>query len=377
MAETLHLAPPPTRKPRRALKRFLGLSALLSAALCGLGFWLFAGRMVLPRGILDGTLLPVVSPMTARAVEVLASEGEMVRAGQTLIRLDSAAYRQQETWARPLAARSAARPPGMERTADRAASAQAAEEYITRRLALARHEEESARRLVEEKAMEHARTELRMRELDARDAARQDRENARQTETAARRGKDEAKAAFETASRARAAIEGELARARREMEAARHSSAGEPAPVSAGSAAAMEDPTVIRAPDDGRVVGSVAPGRMLPRGETVLRLAPAKNAELWVVLAVDENRAAALEPGQFCLVRPMDMPDTALPGEVASLSAASPSSPGTGKFNVRVRLSDVPAALAAQLPGKPALVTVWRRAVPGMRRLMPLLARLS
>lgn len=352
----------------------LGLPLLPLLGACAVAFWLLSGRMPLPRGMLDAALFPVVAPMTGRVAEVMAPEGTPTRAGRPLIRLESDAYMRHESRARAHVAGLPRRAPTIEDAAERAAAAQAAEEHIVRRLAMVLHEEESNRRRMEEKTLEHARAALRMRTLNIQGASASARKDAQQAEAQARRRREEAKAAFEGASRGRAAVEAELARARREMAASRQSG---PAPTaSQGSSAALEDPAVIRAPRDGRVVGGVAPGQMVTRGETVLRLASAaEDGEIWVVLMADPAQAAALRIGQLCLARPTEMPGAVFLGEVRNLPAAP--LPDAARIPVRIRLSDVPRDAAARLPGSPAEVTVWRRAVPGMRHLRPLLALLS
>ena len=348
---------------------FLALLILLGCAL----IWFWLGR-VEGEAVLEGQILPISSAMTARVTEVLANDGQTVRAGQPLLRLDGSGYRQQEADARALVR--GAYIPTMEETAERVAAAQAAEEYTVRRVALARHEEEVQRRLLEQRAQEHARAQLRMRDMDARGVAlnSKQRQDAQYAEGQARQQWEAARAAQEAASRSRAAIDGELRRARADVERAR--AAGAMPSPSRGTAvlAGPSDPTLVIAPQDGRLMGKLPPpGTLLARGETVATLVPGSNAGLWVVASLPAKDALRARPGQLSFVLPQGMDGVALLAEVEDMTAGN--SPNQERLPVRLRLLDerIPS-FSGSLQGRPAKVVIWSNALPGMRMVAPLLA---
>lgn len=363
MSDPLVLPMPPRRKTSVPSQAKLLLALVVCAAVVA-GWWLYSGRVVTQQGELEGVLVPIPAPMTATVVEVLVPEGALVRTGEPLARLDNGSYKRQEAEARAMVR--GVRPPralAMEDASARVADAQAAEEYIVRRVALARHEEAASRQLMERSVMEHVQAELRMRGLEAGRAPATTTETARKAEAQARQRKETAQAAFETASRSRAAVENELMQVRRELEKARSGQAAtatrEPSP--------MDDPSVLRAPQDGRVVGSLAQGQMLARGETVLRLAPATPSHLWALVWVPAALNAQLRPGMLSVVRPEGLAVT-LMGLVDTVENPGGQPMANRDFlPVRIRISDtVPGELAAQLPGRGVRAEIWTRDAPGL-----------
>ena len=374
---TLHMPPPKKRLPCpwRGLRWLMALALI---TLVAAGAWMYTGRTEV-RGTVEGHYLPIAPLMTARVAEVLATEGQMVKSGQVLLRLDGGAYARQEADARALVR--GARMPTLEETAERVAAAQAAEEYSVRRVALARHEEEAQRQLLEHRAHEHARAQLRMRDLDARGGpvTAKARQEAQQAESQARRHWEQARSTHESASRTRAVVEGELHRVRAEMDRARQGRGPVPVaaalPPSAPSASfGTGDPTLITAPQSGKLLGRLPqPGHMLARGEAVLHLIPGNNAALWVTAEVPPSAAKALRVGQWSLIRPQGQ-STALMAVVDDIQPlADPNAP----VALRLRLEDEKAAaLSAQITGNPATVIVWSNSLPGLQHMLPFLSPL-
>lgn len=383
----LHMPPP--RTPRRRFPRAV-LGLLLATLPCiALGaalFWFYNGKSTMPQGVLEGTRLPIIAPLTAQVSEFLVTDGQYVHAGQPLARLDNAAYRRQETEARALVRHALPHRPDMGETARRVAAAQAAEEYTVRRVALARHEEEDKRLLLEQRVMEHVQAELRLRNLDARSgghAPETPRAAAVRGETQARQKKDLAKAEYEAASRTRAAVEAELRRTRQEVENARTARSPSPSAGEDATVAAVADPTVLSTPADGRVVGVLAAGQQVQRGASVLYLIPAAQHELWASVNVAPRQAAALRPGQFCQLRPAALQDATLTGEVHTVPPLPTDDTNAATVPVRIRLLPPEAPLPplapellASLPGRAVQITVWTRDIPGLRACTPLLSRL-
>lgn len=380
----LQMPAPKAHKPSRTPRFLLFLVALLLLA-GSAGAWLYTGKMETSADI-HGDYLPITPLMTARVTEVLVKEGQMVRAGQPLARLDNAALNRMEADARALVRGTR---PSMEDTADRVASAQAAEEYTVRRVALARHEEETLRRQVEQRTQDHARAQLHMRSLDAKGTpmTAQSRREAQQAEAQAQSQREAAHDAFEYASRARAAVEGELRKVKQESERARalgHAASssssgafGSSGSLAAGNFASAADPTVITAPQDGRIIGTMpALGQMLARGETVLRLAPGGNAALWGVAHVNQELASKIRAGQMCFVLPQHAGNSLLVGEVEEVAGIETDPTRHDVVPLRIRINDSNAAgLSAQVTGRPARVIIWGNSLPGMRQAVPLLVR--
>lgn len=390
MSENLVLQmPEPTPpKPARAPRFLLFLLALLIIAGCAAG-WIYMGK-VETSAQMEGQYVPIAPLMTAKVTEVLVTDGQMVRAGQPLARLDNAGLSRMESDARALVRGTRN---SMEDTAERVAAAQAAEEYTVRRVALARHEEETLRREVERRAHDHARAQLHMRNLDAKGTpmTAQVRREAQQAEVQARSHWEAATDAFESSSRARAAVEGELRRAKQEAEKMRaagngrlpsHSLNAPAVQYSAGASAAgtmasASDPSVITAPQDGRVLGKMPePGQLLARGETVLRLAPGGSSALWGIARISQEVSAKVRPGQICFVLPGHASHTVLVGEVEEVAGIETDPTRHDVVPVRIRVTDDAAGkFSAQLAGQPARVIIWGNALPGMGMAAPWLAR--
>lgn len=361
--------------------------ALVFAGLCALAYWLLSGRVEARTAQLEGALVAVIAPITAHVSEVAAPEGTLVAQGQVIARLEADNWRIFEAEARALLPRM----PSPQEGAARVAAAQSAEENITQRFALARHEETARQRIHEQAVLEHVRSELHMRGLDAgtRAISAQAREQAHHAETVARQRMEQARDAFEHASRGRVAVEQELRRLRYEWENARargptgpNGTTGTTGPTGTDSAIAPQaqrDPTLLRAPSAGRIVGSLAPGQLLVRGESALALAPADGAQIWVTAQVRRDQASALRPGLPCLVRAEGL-DTLLYGTLHDLPAvesATTSSVGSAGIavpliRVRIRLLHIPSdSIAAHLPGRSAQVTIWARELPWLALLLP------
>lgn len=381
MSDPLILSIPPVRRKNRCRQVAL-LLALLPVALCALAYWLLTGRVETRQGVLQGEWIRITAPMTTQVLEVLVRQDQEVRQGQPLVRLEVTGYRKQEAEARALLS-GLVRAHSMEDAASRVAAAKAAEEYIVRRVALARHEEAARHKTMEQRVMEHVQAELRMRDLDtaqSASASAQTRTTARNAELHARQRKETAKDAFEAASRTRAAVEGELQRLRYELDVARSQrglSSDPPRQGQGSTVPPMSDPTVITAPRDGRIASPPPDvGQILALGETALLLAPADGSGVWATAFVTPDQAAAIHPGQYAVLRPEGLPQVVLRGEVQNIlapqiapapSTATASPPLTP---LRFRLLDTPEdALAAQLPGRTVHIEIWTRTIPGLREI--------
>ncbi|MDR2818952.1 MAG: hypothetical protein LBB60_00230 [Desulfovibrio sp.] len=113
------------------------------------------------------------------------------------------------------------RPSGASSITARLKSAQKAEREVVLLLGQARKDEEARRALHEERVTEHVRAQLALRGFDARGRAgtvgKEQYDKAVREEQATRKRKDDAAAAFERASRMRAALDRELTRINNEQ----------------------------------------------------------------------------------------------------------------------------------------------------------------
>ena len=222
MPEPIYLQMPeaPLKKHGRQFMRLLPIWALVFLAAGG-WWWVEAGRVTSTWAMLDGMVYAVSSEFPARVDAVTVREGDRVKKGQVVARLNVSDYASRMAEAgREVAGLRVMGPPSMEETSARLKQAQNSEQEMTHRIALARHEEDLKQKNREERVAEHVRAQLALRTLDsqggehavgsARYAA------ARQTEMQTRLAKERAIVEFEQVSLVRAAMDQELARVRDE-----------------------------------------------------------------------------------------------------------------------------------------------------------------
>ena len=334
MPEPIYLQMPQARLKKHG-RMFLRLLPLWAVAclVAGGWWWIEAGRITSTWAMLDGMVYAVSSEFPAKVESVAVREGDRVKKGQVLARLDARAYagRVGEAGREAAGLRAMAGPPSIEETAARLKQAQDSEQEMVRRIALARHDEDLKQKAREERVAEHVRAQLALRTLDsqggeravgsARYAA------AKQAEAQTRLAKERAIVEFEQVSLVRAAIDQELARVR--AEALRYkqlASSNRYAPkyVAGALGAAMNAVPQnavdgnLYAPQDGRILRGIAmPGQSVQRGEPVVLLLPeGKEAQksFWLLAFFTQDAANALKPGQKCAITLKN--DTRLEGRV-------------------------------------------------------------
>ena len=334
MPEPIYLQMPEPRlkKHGRMFLRLLPLWVIGCLVAAG-WWWIESGRVTSTWAMLDGMVYAVSSEFPAKVESVAVREGDRVKKGQVLARLDARAYagRVGEAGREAAALRAMAGPPSIEETAARLKQAQDSEQEMVRRIALARHDEDLKQKAREERVAEHVRAQLALRTLDsqggeravgsARYAA------AKQAEAQTRLAKERAIVEFEQVSLVRAAIDQELARVR--AEALRYkqlASSNRYAPkyVAGALGAAMNAVPQnavdgnLYAPQDGRILRGIAmPGQSVQRGEPVVLLLPeGKEAQksFWLLAFFTQDAANALKPGQKCAITLKN--DTRLEGRV-------------------------------------------------------------
>lgn len=334
MPEPIYLQMPEPRlkKHGRMFLRLLPLWVIGCLVAAG-WWWIESGRVTSTWAMLDGMVYAVSSEFPAKVESVAVREGDRVKKGQVLARLDARAYagRVSEAGREAAGLRAMAGPPSIEETAARLKQAQDSEQEMVRRIALARHDEDLKQKAREVRVAEHVRAQLALRTLDsqggeravgsARYAA------AKQAEAQTRLAKERAIVEFEQVSLVRAAIDQELARVR--AEALRYkqlASSNRYAPkyVAGALGAAMNAVPQnavdgnLYAPQDGRILRGIAmPGQSVQRGEPVVLLLPeGKEAQksFWLLAFFTQDAANALKPGQKCAITLKN--DTRLEGRV-------------------------------------------------------------
>ena len=365
MTETLSLqmAEPPAKRPRHRRNLLAALLLVPLTALIAALVWFMLGRTALPQGRVETALAPVVAPITAKVLEVYARDGDTVTAGQALARLDTAAFSRYFAEAQTLVRRA------MLVQAQRAQAQQAEqanawrerESALVHQLAQARFEEDGARQLLEQAALEQTRAILRRREADMTsgpDAPRL-RAQALQAEQAANLRKNEASLQFERASHARASLEQEIRRMRQDGPTA------PPLPQlpsqPSGPAEAVIDATV-RAPVAGVLRGSLHVGQTLGGEQTSLFVAPDSN---WLVIAaLPAEHVGKARVGDVCSITLPSPADSTVWGVIDALSpgALGPNpAPGQATFapvpEAAPALRAVTGTPGKPLAGAPALTT--------------------
>ena len=328
----LQMPEPRLKKHGRMFLRLLPLWVIGCLVAAG-WWWIESGRVTSTWAMLDGMVYAVSSEFPAKVESVAVREGDRVKKGQVLARLDAKAYagRVGEAGREAAALRAMAGPPSIEETAARLKQAQDSEQEMVRRIALARHDEDIKQKAREERVAEHVRAQLALRTLDSQGGERavgSARYAAtKQAEAQTRLAKERAIVEFEQVSLVRAAIDQELARVR--AEALRYkqlASSNRYAPkyVAGALGAAMNAVPQnavdgnLYAPQDGRILRGIAmPGQSVQRGEPVVLLLPeGKEAQksFWLLAFFTQDAANALKPGQKCAITLKN--DTRLEGRV-------------------------------------------------------------
>lgn len=343
--------PMPPRKRRPLLRGWRGavlLLFILAAILAGcFSWWLSQGKISSYYARVDSIVYTVQSEITARLNEIYVYQGQDVVVGQPLAQL---AVAQEST--PPVPASQTA----ISEISTRLNTTQETEKSISARLAKARTEEETLRKAHQDRVTEHVSALLALRSVSPGHPSYQ---YASQAEEAARARMDAAREQFENVSKARAAMEVELARIRYEMQ--RKKQRGQktepkvpPQPV----AAAAPPPSYLYAPLNGRIVGiNGAPGQTVQKGQQLFLILPpdnGQNGESWIQAWFPLSTQRLLKAGQQANIK---IGSRHLFGRVVAV-ATEPQYLPTGSSGqqyaqyIPVQISvDDPAQLAHVAPG--------------------------
>ncbi len=285
--------PPPQVKARK--KRFIPFLCIL-LILIALPAWLYFTAIISKDSTLSPNLITINSPVSSPLAEVLAQPASLVQKGQTLARIDLSGYQQNLAHAMALTRGTFGTAPSSAETAQRVATAQAAEADTVNRIAMARHEETTQRLRIEQLSVDHARALLQLRGMEATQSKKY--LAAQQKELQYRQQLQNAKAAFDVASRSRAAIEGELYKIREGR-----LRAGQNAPAySLNTAAPLNVPDTIIAPQDGYIIGNVPTvGQTVAQNSTLFTLLAA-SPRFYITAQVPTQQAQKFTPDTFTFI---------------------------------------------------------------------------
>ena len=352
-------------------------AGLLVALVALASWWLASGRISSLHAQVDGNVFMVTPQVSGTLAEISVAEGDHVRAGQAVGRVDVSGYDRHVRQAGQEIA--ALRMPGMEEMAGRVRQAQEAERDMVSRLAQARHEEEIKQRVRDEAVMAHVQAQLAMRGMQPQSNGKLGNRyaEAQRAEQAARQRMEQAKADFENVSRVRAAISGELQRVRDEIMMAKQLAARQRfAPYREGAVSTPRSyparmpaaDGTLYAPADGIIVKSrVATGQLVQSGDAVLLLAPDQSGDasgLWAVAYYPLEYRSRIHVGHAATVRTKNG-GSSVSGVVTEVGQpqAMPGSFGAGQvLPVRISLAAIPEGL---MPGDLADCTVKTRSILG------------
>ena len=311
-----------TGKKAHLALRLLPVWVLLCCA-AGLYWWIMAGRVVSSWAMLDAIVYPITSDFAARVKSVEVREGDSVREGQIIARLDVRdIVREFQAARRDVSGLRVMLPyPDMKDAANRLRQVQESEQDLTRRIAAARHEESVKKQEREDLVAKHVQVQLALRALENQGGAPvvgQTRyEAAKEAEARARSAMERAKEDFEKASLIRAAMDQEMSRLREESlhykRLFSRTRYGTPNytrdainSTKEGSQSVQEPDGNLYAPRDGLILQTpVMSGQMVHADEPVALLLPHGNAAstvYWVLAYFTFDVGAGIKPGQKCTI---------------------------------------------------------------------------
>lgn len=338
--------PPEPRKRRPFFRSWRGAALgvfLLAVILAGcFSWWLSQGKISSAYGRVDAVVYTVEPEQTARVEQILVQQGEDVRTGQPLARVDAATAPPPQ--------------PPLAETSSRLSPTQENERQIAARLVQARLEEDKYQRLYQTRVTEHVRAQLYMRSLNPQNIALYD--QARQLEESSRAVAELARQEFEKISKARATIEAELDRIRIELsrkkqrQPVREQTKEQNPLQQVVTTPAIE---LLYAPVNGKILDiNARPGQTLQKGYPVFIILPAGNQESWIQAWFPLSAQKMLKLGQKASIKSGDLH---LIGQVTEISTEAqylpPEAPARNSAQylpVRIQPED-PEGFARLAPG--------------------------
>lgn len=339
-------------------KRVLLLVGVLALMLCV--WWWHNAALVSSSARVQAYSLVISPRFDGYVVDVPVREGDRVKAGQLLLRMDSTAL---ETALAREEAKLAVLGVNLPRVP------QNTPENKNNDLDQARRDENAARREVERLSTFQAATSFELARSRARGAGAKDIGIAADNDSAARSAFANAKEHLEAASKNRARLEQQTFAARSAGPAGEAHAALYAAQEAVVSQARQElEAAFLKAPADGVVLSRAAgPGAMLQRGQSALTLLPTGPDHIWVSATFPKAAAKRLRPGQNCTITVEGYSGPELSGVIGGILPAAPtqesaSSPDTDAVRVHVTLTSYDPAVMPLLPvNEKARVTVQTR----------------
>lgn len=286
--------PPKKRRPfLSGWRAVVLLLFILAVVLAGcFSWWLSQGKISSYYARVDSIVYTVDTEIAARLNEIYVYQGQDVVIGQPLAQLVTAQAAAPQI--------STGGQSAINEISSRLNTTQETEKSISARLAKARTEEEGLKKAHQDRVTEHVSALLALRAVAPGHPSYQ---YASQAEEAARARMDAAREQFENVSKARAAMEVELARIRYEMQRKKQRSqkagAATPAPPQTPQAPPA---SYVYAPANGRIVGiNGAPGQNVQKGQQLFLIMPpddGQGGESWIQAWFPLSAQRLLKPGQ-------------------------------------------------------------------------------
>lgn len=355
-----------SRAPGKTLTRqrlkwllYAGLAGFLALGAARYGYdWWSVGRFVesTDDAYAGGNVTPISPHVAGFVAEILASDNEYVRAGQTLIRLDDRDFQAAVDRATAIvAARKATLASLQAKEALQQAAIRQAKADLDSKMALAEFAKDD---------------DLRYRELALSSAgSRQNAQRASAQDEVAQAGVVSSAAGLDAAKQQLAVLDADTAEARADVAQAQADLQATELNLSY---------TEIRSPIDGYVGNRAAEvGAYVSSGAYLATIIPAH--DLWVDANFKEDQLERIAPGQSATVVADVLPDHVFQGHVVSLAPATgatfsviPPENATGNFTkivqrvpVRIKLDDGDPMLSALRPGLSTSVSVDTRSGSG------------
>lgn len=269
----------------------IGCLCVILAAL--LSWWLARGTIKSISARLDTMVYTVEPEFSTRIGKILVAQGDHVQSGQPIATIDSSSFLTSTENSGTDAGFS-----------NRLNLAMRTERQLAARANQARAEEERLQKIYQERVTDHVRVLLALRSHRGnQDSLRQ----LSQAEASARAVMNEANAAFEQASRGRAALEQELNKIRSQLIRSGVKPEAFAAQVVAQAEPLPQIANELYAPVAGRIMKvEVQPGQTVEKGQTLFIIVPTGQnylSHLWVEAWFPIDKAREIEVGQKALVK--------------------------------------------------------------------------
>jgi membrane fusion protein (multidrug efflux system) len=321
----------------RVKKRFILALLILFAVAVG-GYYLHTrGKVSTDNAQVDGHIHMITPRVTGYVTEVLVADNQLVKAGQSLLKLDPVEYEVALAQEKAdLAALSQGVPLERDQTKFKVSGATASRDSAAQSMLQAAQTERAAAR-----EAESARSVLHQAELDFARIS-----TLAKTQVVAQAEQDVARTALETAQAAAAAAAARLDAARKGRAALARQVAGRESDISLAAtgevsaeikasqveaqAARVRQAELnlsyctVAAPVDGYVSKkSVEPGQLVSRGQALMAVVPLDPAEVWVTANYKETQLTEVRPGQRVTFSVDAYPGVEFTGKVDSIQSGT------------------------------------------------------